>query len=269
MRGPRSRRRLALAGVLAVAGSSCATPRIALAPRFVDGEVRTYRLTARADIAVRAAGLDRTEQTSLEAISRLEVLGLEESKVRVRVSLSPSRFVRDGVRADPPAPQEADVELSPGGGVLSVTRIGGVPAPIAGTEVDDVIPLLGLRMPAGRVRLGDRWRFPVRGPADRAGEVRGRLAAVRVVDGRDAAIVSASVRRPIVRERALLAGAALTLAGDEISAVEIALAFREGFPLRVDSAGVARLEIGGAAQLGGTVELRTQAGLRLLRRTVP
>lgn len=258
---------LALAFLTVLAG--CATPQIRLAPRYRTGEVRTYRLEAAATIRIQAGGLDRRERTHLSATSRIEVLGTGPAGARLRVRLQPLRFRRDGVRADPPPSQEAVLSVGPAGEVTEVERVGGVPPELSGAEVEDFVSLLGLRMPQGSVRLGDRWTLTLPGPGRRTGQTRGRLAAVRVVGGYECAIVAASIRRPIERERALLGDVSLSLAGDEITAAEIAFAFGEGFPVRIESSGEASLEVSGLAGGGGTVEIATTTTLELESRRPP
>lgn len=249
--------------------AACATPEIRLEPHYRSGEVRTYRLTAEATIRIRAGGLDRRERTRLLATSRIEVLEATPAGARLRVRLQPERFERDGASADPPPGQEAVLAVGAAGEVTKVERVGGVPPELSGAEVEDFASLLGLRMPQGRVRIGDRWRFPVTGPGGRSGETRGRLAAVRIVGGYDCAIVAASVRRPIARDRALLGGVSLSLDGEEISATEIAFAFADGFPVRIESTGEATLNVSGLAGEGGTVEIATETQLDLASRAAP
>lgn len=61
----------ALAAMVAL--SACATPPITLTPRYRLGEVRVYRIEARTDTSIDAAGVRAREETTLVARSRIEV----------------------------------------------------------------------------------------------------------------------------------------------------------------------------------------------------
>ena len=157
------------------------------------------------------------------------------------------------------------MKVDPTGRVTEVTTAEGTPREIEGADVEDLIPLIGPPAPARRVHLADRWtRSPLGSSSTPAGTVEARLAALRVVDERDCAIVSLSTRRPVSR-RQTLGGVPLNLQGTEFAAGEIAFAFREGFPVTVRSDSEARLSIVGGPPGSGVV-IATKTAITLVKR---
>lgn len=250
----------------AFAAAACASPEIRLQARFVPGEVREYRLAADADVRIAAGGGSTLQKTRLVATTTIEVESVSASGASLALTITPRTLERDGRRADPPAEQEIRLRVAPDGRVAGVTA-GQTAVELETAEVEDLVPLIGPPLPSGRVRLASRWsRAPI-GPQGRpAGIQRARLAALRVVDGRDCAIVALSTRRPVVRVRQI-GTETLRLEGIEYATGEIAFAFRDGLPVEVVSEGEARLAISGVAAAGGGVVIRTLTTITLLRRT--
>lgn len=254
-------RRLAATTVLAIATVACATPAIRLEPRYAAGEVRTYRLIADAETRIDVEGLRSTERTRLVATSRLEVTRAAADGATLAVRLTPTRFERDGRPVELPPRQEAVVEVGPDGALRSVTSVGGVPVEQAAeANVEALVPLLGAGYPSGRVRLGSRWTSEL---PDGRGTQRGRVAALRFVDGERAAIIALATRRVLELARPI-SGAELRLRGTETSAAEIAFAFDRGLPVRVTSEGEARMEVEGGSRRPGSVVIVTETELRLI-----
>lgn len=251
---------------LSLVAQGCAVPQIRLIHRFRPGEARTYRLVATADARIVAGATRRSERTTLEAVSRISVIAAGREGATLRLSVEPTLLRSGGREATPPAPQEAEVVVGPDGAIRAVRSIGGLPAGLS-ADLDDLGPLLSTPLPTGVLHLGDRWRRSTEGAGGRPGLQRGRLAALRIEEGYDCAIVALELRRPIERSRAF-GGIELRLVGNETSAVEIAFAFRDGFPVRVSSVGEGTFGIAGVAGARGTVRLRTETSLRLVGRAL-
>jgi hypothetical protein len=252
-----------------IAFSACAAPEIRLQARFVPGEVREYRLVADADVRISAGGGSTVERTHLVASTKIEVKEVSNGTATLTLTVSPRSLERDGRSADPPAPQQIEMQVGPDGRVTGVTSAEGAPVALEAAEVEDLVPLIGPPLPTGRVRLASRWSRVPSGPDGLpAGIQRARLAALRVIDGHDCAIVALSTRRSVVRQRQI-SGTTLRLQGIEYASGEIAFAFREGIPVTVRSDGEARLAISGGAAAGGEVVIRTDSSLELVRRTTP
>lgn len=241
--------------------AACATPHVTLRPQFVPGEERTYRLDATAEVSAELPGLAGTQTIRLVATAVIEVVGHEADGARLRVALRPERLERDGTAVPPPEPQRAEIIVGPDGRVVRLARVEGAPPGLAGAGIEDLVPLLGVPMPEGRVRVGERWALPV-GAGEPAGVVRGRLAGLRVVDGYDTAIVAASVERPVSR-RQTVAGRRVRLQGGETGVSEIAFAFREGVAVRVVNRSEARMDLAGEGGETGTIVVRSRSTLSL------
>lgn len=255
-------RRAALSFALAATAAACATPDIRLALRFRAGEVRTYRLATIADTRIGVEERTTLDRIEITATARVEVLEVGPDSTSLRVTVTPQRLERSGRSGAPPPPQQADVILSPEGAVRAVTAVGGLPPALSDVSVADVAPLLGLALPRGRVHIGDRWTRRLPGPDT---VQRGRVAALRVERGFDAAIVALETRRPLARSRTF-EGLTLGLRGTEVSSTEVAFAFREGLPVRITSDGRARLRVEGGPARGTLVTITTRTELALLSR---
>lgn len=273
--------------LLGILVSSCAAPKFDLRPRFLSGEVRVYRLTADATVSIAAGRAATSERSLLVATTTLRVEATSASGTTLTLTVSPRSLTRDGKASSLPAPQQIQIDVGPDGLVRQVTTVGSQPAPVASTDVEDLVPLIGPPAPPGRAHLGDRWT-PSRpqptpsqsgSPAASASatptpsststpvdEV--RFAALRVIEDYDCAVIAVSARRPVVRDR-VIAGRALRLTGIEFAASEIAFAFREGLPVSVRSDSEARLAISGFAAGSGTVTVATKTSILLQRRTAP
>lgn len=269
--------------LLGILLSACAVPEFDLRPRFLSGEVRVYRLTADATVSIAAGRAATSERSFLVATTRLRVESTSAAGTTLTLTVEPRSLTRDGKQSTLPARQEIRIAVDPEGRVTQVTTVGSQPVPVATTDVEDLVPLIGPPAPPGRPHLGDRWApvrpttsptqspvgtptptpSPTESPTEQA-----RLAALRVVEGYDCAVVALSSRRPVVRDR-VIAGTPLRLAGIEFAASEIAFAFREGLPISVRSDSEARLAISGGAAQGGTVVVATKTSIILERRTAP
>jgi hypothetical protein len=260
---------LLAAATLALGSGGCAAPEIRLRARFVPGEVRDYRLVSDARVEIAAAGTATTQRTRLEATTRIAVERVEGGVATVLLTISPRRLVRDGRAAEPPAEQRLRLRVAPDGRVVGVETAEAVPVALGAADAEDLVALIGPPLPPGRVRLASRWRrVPVGEDGRPAGLQEARLAALRVEQGRDCAIVALSTRRPVVREREI-SGTMLRLQGTEYAAGEMAFAFREGFPVRLGSDAEARLAIASGLGQGGSVVIRTTTALELASRRAP
>jgi hypothetical protein len=258
-------RRLGLLIALALGFAACAAPELRLTSRFSSGEVRFYRVIADAEVTISAADLTSTERTRLEATTRLVVEQVTPTTT-LTMTITPVKLTRDGKQVDPPPEQQVVIELGRDGQIDRVTPAEGT-GELDAAQIEDLVPLIGTPLPAGRVHLADRWTRPIPAASGTTGGVQeGRLAALKVVNGYDCGIVAISTRRPVVREREV-AGTALRLEGVEYAAGEIAFAFREGLPVTVRSNGEARLAISGGPAAGGGVVIRSNSVLTLIRRT--
>lgn len=245
---------------------ACAAPQIRIAPRFVTGEVRQYRLTSEAETRISATGFSSTETTRLDAITRIEVQESTLAGSVLLLTITPRRLTRNGETAEPPPEQRIRIEVEPGGTVKRVTTAEGTQE-LEAEELEDLAPLIGPPLPPGPVHLADRWTRTARSlEGTSPGVQRVRLAALRVVDGYNCAVLALSTRRAVARQRTV-GGRALTLQGVEYAAGEITFAFREGFPVTVRSNGEARLAIAGEEAAGGAVVIKTETALTLVRRS--
>lgn len=281
-----------IAGLLLLA---CAAPEFDLRPRFRQGEVREYRLVADATVRISGGGNTTAERTHLLATTRLEVLETSSEATTLQLTIIARELTRDDKAAEPPGPQMIRLTVSSDGRISKVTTSGAAPADLSSADVEDLVPLIGPPVPPRRVHLADRWdaappaidasptpspgvtAAPLPSPTTAAtpsasptaeGRLEARLAALRVVDRYDCAIVALSARRPVVRER-VISGTPLRLEGLEFSAGEIAFAFREGLPITVRSQSEARLGISSVAGRSGSVVIETTTSLTLVRRIVP
>lgn len=247
--------------------SACATPPIVLTPSYEVGDARTYELEADAITTIDLGGGEQRQRTVLRARSVIEVIALDGEETTIRLTLTPTSFTRDGVEADPPARQRAELVVGPDGEVRSISSVGNVPADIIGADVQDLAPLLGTPLPEGRVRLGDTWTTPMPAPSGlpgaRDGLERGRVSGARVVRGYDCAIVSLATRRPLVRERPV-GGQTVRMAGTETSATEIAFAFRDGFAVEIHTTSDGIFDVGDGSFIGGTVTIASTTDLVLV-----
>lgn len=255
--------RAALAAALALTLAACASPAVTLRLRYPVGKVRTYQVSATVHQTINLPGLSDDEIIRLEATSRVEVLDVGTGGATLKVTVTPTRFERDGRKADLPEVQEVTVQVGEDG------TIAGVQAPRGGQvrpdELVGVAPLIGASLPQGRVHLGDRWRRTLPAPAENAktGVQLGRLAAYRVVDDRRCAVVELDSRRSLVLTRQA-AGTQLNLSGPEVTATQISIDVAEGFPVRVEAEAEGRFAVQGAPSKPGDVIIRTKTVLRLL-----
>ena len=248
--------------------AACAAPEFRLAPRFVSGEAREYRLISDATVTISAADQTSTENTRLVARTRLVVESLSGGRATLTMTITPERLTRDGTAVERPAEQRIRIEVARDGEIDSLTPIEGT-GELDVAQIEDLVPLIGPPLPDGRVHLSDRWTRSLAGaPGVPLGVQNARLAALRVVDGYDCGIVALSTRRPVLRENAL-AGTTVRLEGVEYASGEIAFAFREGFPVTIRSNGEARLAISEGPAAGGGVVIRSTTALTLVRRSVP
>jgi hypothetical protein len=236
-----------------------------------------------------AGGAATSERSLLVATTTVRVVETSVSGTTLTLTVSPRSLTRDGKASSLPAPQQIRIDVGADGVVRHVTTVGSQPAPVASTDVEDLVPLIGPPAPPGRPHLGDRWKpsrseptpassptgspvptvspTPTRSPTATLVE-EARFAALRVIEDYDCAVIAVSARRPVVRDR-VIAGRALRLTGTEFAASEIAFAFREGVPVSVKSDSEARLAISGFAAEGGTVTVATKTSIVLQRRTAP
>jgi len=276
-------RRTAIASItlFGVLLAGCAAPEFRLQARFASGEVREYRLVADATVRITAGRTTTSERSHLVATTRIDVLGATASGATLTLTITPSSLTRSGKAATLPSPQQIRITVGGDGRVTQVTGAGSQDA-LESADVEDLVPLLGPPLPPGRVHLGDRWNgttalpapspsgTPLTSPSPTptpSGTNEARLAALRVVDDYDCAVVAISTRRPVVRDRTI-GGTPFRLAGLEFAASEIAFAFREGLPVTVRSDSEAQLGISGGAAQGGSVVIATKTSLTLLRRTL-
>ena len=225
-----------------------------------------YRVVADAVVSISAAQLTTTERTRLDATTRIVVQQETATSATLTMTITPIALTRDGRRADLPAEQSVSLEVARDGRISGVTPREGTGA-LDAAQIEDLVPLIGPPLPAGRVHLTDRWTRAIPSSTGSGTGVQdARLAAVRIVGGYDCGIVALSTRRPVVREREI-AGTMLRLEGVEYAAGEMAFAFREGFPVSMRSRSEARLAVSGGPAAGGGVVVRTNSSLRLVRRT--
>jgi len=258
-------RRLGLLITLLLGLAACAAPELRLNSRFSPGEVRLYRVIADAEVTISASDLTTTERTRLEATTRVVVEQVTPTTT-LTLTITPVKLTRDGKPVDPPPEQRVVIEVGSDGQIDRVTPAEGT-GELDAAQIEDLVPLIGPPLPAGRVHLADRWTRPLPVASGTTGGIQeARLAALKVVNGYECGIVAISTRRPVVREREV-AGTALRLEGVEYAAGEIAFAFREGLPITVRSNGEARLAISGGPAAGGGVVIRSNSVLTLIRRT--
>lgn len=273
-------RRFVSLTLAALAISGCAAPEFRLVSRFSAGEERVYRVVAVAEVSIAAAELRSTETTRLEATTSIRVEQTDATGSTLLLTITPERFTRDGEPVDLPTEQRVRIQVHPEGQIGTVTPLEGT-GQLDAAQIEDLVPLIGPPLPGRRVHLSDRWSRPIRAPVSTptasptpsptptatttAGTQNARLAALRVIDGYDCAVVALSTRRAVVREREI-GGTVLRLEGVEYAAGEIAFAFREGLSVSVRSEGEARLAISQTTGGGGVV-IRSNSVLTLIRRT--
>lgn len=271
---------------LGLVASACSAPSFKLAPRFRSGELRVYRLVADATVRISAGQASTSERSHLVATTTVQVESITAGVTTLMLTVTARSLVRDGKAAQVPAPQQIRATVGADGRLIQVTGVGASPTPIESADVADLVPLIGPPPPPGPVHLGDRWTRDTDTPtstptatpspaspsptptATATGTADVRLAALRIVDDYECAVVAVSSRRPVVRDR-VIAGTPLRLEGIEFAASEIAFAFRAGVPVTVSSDSEARLAISGGAAQGGSVVISTTTTLTLERRTAP
>ena len=268
--------------VLAAALAACAAPEFRLDARFRPGETRSYRLVADADVVITAGAASTSEHSHLVARASIDVLSVTPQGTTIMLTITAQTLTRDGKRTTVPPPQQVGLNVAPDGRVTQVTSEG-QDLSLDAADIEDLVPLIGPPVPGHRVHLGDRWNAKPVLPTPSASpsaspspspsvsptpsNEEARLAALRVVDTYDCAIVAVSTRRPVVRNR-LIGGQPLELDGVEFASTEIAFAFRLGFPVTVKSNSEARLHVAGGGAQGGSVDIATTTALTLLKRSV-
>lgn len=257
-------RRAAFAPALTLAAivaglASCATPRIALTPRFPDGEIRHYRLIADARTDIDVPGAGAGDRTILRADVAIRI-GREGGRPAATVTVTPVSFHRDGRSAEPPNAQSARVVFDAAGRVESIRSAEGEGAPFGGSA-DDLGTIFGSTIARGAVRIADRWADRIGAEPGAAGVRRSRVAALRWVGGHRCAIVESAVSQPAERARET-GGATLQLIGTETALVETAFAFDRGFPARVETIARGTYQVVGAPQ-PGTVTIASTTTLAL------
>lgn len=255
---------VACAVAACVLAGACATPALRLAPAYRAGDARTYTLVARATTTIDVAGLGRHEQTELRAQSTLVTGATTDAGTSIRLTLTPTRFTRDGRALQVPLQQTAYLIVGPDGAARAVTNLGGT-SPVG---IEELIPLLGIPLPAERLHIGQPWTRRTStdqtvGSPLPAGVLRGRISGLRDVDGYACAIVSVAGTRPVQRTRDI-AGQPVTLAGVEFSTTTIAYAFGEGFPIRLDSTAETTFAVSTPSSAGGSVTITATTSLRLV-----
>jgi hypothetical protein len=237
--------------------AACATPPIRLSPRFAVGTVRNYRMHAEAVTAVDTGGDVRSERTVLDARSMIEVLSLSGADAKIRLTLTPSSFTRDGAAVSPPAEQKVELLAGPDGAIKEVLTVGGLPVSIAGADIADLAPIIGLPLPSQRVRVGAPVPRPTTSTAPPI--YQGRVSGLRVINGHDCAIIDLGTRRPISREREL-DGQQVRLDGGETAHSRIAFAFREGYAVDITTDAEGVFSLSGQ----GRVTIVTHTTLKLI-----
>ncbi len=176
----------------------------------------------------------------LTAKTRLEVLKVDGEETTLRLTLTPRSFTRDGTAVTTPAEQRAELVAGPDGAIRRVLTVGGLPVDIAGGDISDLAPVIGVPLPIERVRLGQPLPRPTSSGTPPV--YQGRVAGLRVIDGRDCAMIELGTRRPITRERDI-GGSRVRLDGSESAHSSIAYAIRDGFAVSIttDAEGVFRL----------------------------
>jgi hypothetical protein len=254
------RRPLALVA-LAWFATACATQPIELKPVYTAGAERIYALRAETTITLDVPGNRRVEHTILEATSTVQVLALDGTDARVRLTLTPIRFERDGVTAEREE-QQVELVVAPDGSVRQIASVGGLPADLS-PNVEDLAPLLGLPLPSGRLRLGDTWSKTSAGlTGSRPAVQTGVVSALRVEHDYDTVVLRVGTERPLTRTRTV-EGTMISLSGTEFSSSEIAYAFRDGFPVRITTSAEGRFSISEGGPSGGTVTIETGSVLEL------
>jgi|GEM_PF-5501493 len=251
---------------LAATLAGCATPPLRLSPVFAVGDVRTYRLTARAHTVVDLPGTRQSETTELTATSTIEVTAVNGDEATVRLTLTPLRLARAGTPVAPPPEQRAEVVVGPDGSLIRVVTVGGLPPSISGADVGDLTQLLSSPLPAHRVRLGDRWNsvtHPAEGATEEPAHQQGRISGLRSVGGRDCVLIDLGTRRPLVRRRSI-GGQPVQLAGTEFAQSRIAFSLRDGFAVEMTTEAEARFSVSTAAAAGGSVTIDTRSSLLLI-----
>lgn len=256
------RRLAASAAVLGLLLAACASPAVTLRLRFPVGKVRTYIVKATVFQDIDVATLQDTETIELEATSRLEVLDVGSGGATLKVTVTPTLLTRNGKKAELPAVQDVTVQVGEDGTIAGVQSPRG--AQVNPDDIVGVAPLIGAALPVGRVHLGDRWTRTLRPPSSNAkpGVQQGRLAAYRVVDDRDCAVVELDARRTLTLSRQA-AGTQLNLSGTEVTATQISIDFAEGFPVLVTAQAEGSFAVQGAPSKPGDVIIRTTTELRL------
>lgn len=245
-------RKYGLFGSLAALLAACASATMTLTPSLQAGRVRTYRMVSDVTSVIGIPGAGATDRTLLHATVAIRLSGPTAT-----VTLTPTRFERDGKRADPPAPQTATLTFDETGTITGIK--GQTPQaelPLGGSA-DDLGALLGITIRRGRIAVADRWRTAL----DPSGERRSRVAALRYVAGRRCAIVESVATRPVERTRETN-GTTLRLSGTETSIVETAFAFDEGLVASLDSTAEGTFTVAGAPQQG-SVTIRSKTSLLL------
>ena len=243
--------------------AACASPTVTLRLSYPIGKIRTYKVTAVIGQKIDVATLHDDETIQLEATSRLEIIDVGTTGATLKLTITPTRFERNGRRSEPPAPQEVMVQVGEDGAIAKVEAPGG--QQVRPDDILGVAPLIGAVLPTGRVHLGSRWRrtLPAPAPGAARGVQTGRLAAYRVVNDRSCAILALDSRRSIRLTRQA-AGQQLNLTGTEITASEVALDFSEGFPVRIRSEAEGRFAVQGAPSREGDVIIKTETTLVLV-----
>jgi len=249
---------------------ACAVPAIRLTPAFVVGQTRSYHLRTDATTTIDLPRRATTERSELTARSDLEILSTTADLTSVRITLTFERLVLDGRAAATPKPQTADLVVGLDGTVVRIASVGGVPPEVAGADVADLAPLLEPALPTTRVHLGSTWHRSVLPPSEPLPAPQpapmiedGRIAALRIAHGYDCAIVRIGLHRPISRDRDV-GGQTVHVEGTELSTVDMAFAFKAGFPVEVTTAAHVRLALTSGTFSGGSLVTESKTTLTLV-----
>lgn len=267
-RSSRDRRasRFVLAGLI-LALAACQKPEVALAYRFDNGRVTSYRWKIEATTGVESATQPETHRLTLflEAVETV-LPPTAEGRGAVRWRIRTTKRIEDGVEV---APEVGDLhmtlEIGPDGTIARSTL---EPVPSAGLEIERLLSESYPRLPTASLSIGETWDAPVRIALERTSvdlagngrllgfelERRRRLARIEIT--RNGQVTSV---QPVEQVQ-------LSISGTSSATIGAMIDVDAGILFSADSVSTSRFEIGpetGAAS--GTRHIRMESTIELSR----
>ncbi|MGH9150069.1 MAG: hypothetical protein ACRD0F_06995 [Acidimicrobiales bacterium] len=226
--GLRVRLTACLAAIVALTAGACQDGTVDIAYRAPVGATASYEVEIRSTTALSVDG--GPEQRSARDLSLMAdhlVLEAGAGGTRVQVRL----------RAGGGGDRVFEVAVDRAGQLFQVQRIEGVPADALGDlGLSEIFPAAAGSPPHRRLAPGDRWAInePLTLPGLEPTELRGRgrLAGLRMLDGREVAEVKTTITIP-VRGRTQTAEGTVELDGEQVTRATVTHSLADGVVERV------------------------------------